>query len=61
MCEIPCIDTTARELLAEIGVNMDVFPTAEYLASWTGLVPGNNESAGKKAHTPTTATKPQKQ
>ncbi len=63
LCEIPGIDvTSARELLAEIGVDMEVFPTAEHLTSWAGLAPGNNESAGKKkVHTPTTATKPQKQ
>lgn len=62
LCTIPGMDvTSANELLAEIGVDMEVFPTAEHLTSWAGLAPGNNESAGKKkAHTPTTATKPQK-
>lgn len=62
LCELPGMDvTSANELLAEIGVDMEVFPTAEHLTSWAGLAPGNNESAGKKkAHTPTTATKPQK-
>lgn len=49
--------TSINELLAEIGVDMEVFPTAGHLTSWAGLAPGNNESAGKKAHTPTTATK----
>ena len=49
LCDIPGMDvTSARELLAEIGVDMDVFPTAEHLTSWAGLAPGNNESAGKK-------------
>lgn len=63
LCEIPGLDVkSANELLAEIGVDMEVFPTAEHLTSWAGLAPGNNESAGKKkAHTPTTATRPQKQ
>ncbi len=63
ICEIPGMDMkSARELLAEIGVDMEVFPTADHLASWAGLCPGNNESAGKKkVHTPTTATKPQRQ
>jgi transposase len=63
LCEIPGMDTTSvRELLAEIGVDMEVFPTAEHLTSWAGLAPGNNESAGKKkVHTPTTVTKQQKQ
>jgi transposase len=38
---------TAEVLIAEIGVDMSVFPTAGHLASWAGLCPGNNESAGK--------------
>ena len=38
---------TAEVLIAEIGVDMSVFPTARHLASWAGLCPGNNESAGK--------------
>ena len=62
LCEIPGMSTTSvRELLAEIGVDMEVFPTAEHLTSWAGLAPGNNESAGKKkVRTPTTATKRRK-
>ena len=62
LCDIPGMDTKAiRELLAEIGVDMEVFPTAEHLTSWAGLAPGNNESAGKKkVPTPTTVTKLQK-
>ena len=52
LCEIPGMDvTSANELLAEIGVDMEVFPTAEHLTSWAGLAPGNNESAGKKKPT----------
>jgi transposase len=38
---------TAEVIIAEIGVDMRVFPTAGHLASWAGLCPGNNESAGK--------------
>lgn len=39
---------TTIAIISEIGVNMDVFPTAKHLCSWAGLTPTNNESAGKK-------------
>ncbi|MCC7175475.1 MAG: IS110 family transposase [Bryobacterales bacterium] len=39
---------TACSLMAEIGVRAEQFPTQHHLASWTGLCPGNDESAGKR-------------
>ena len=39
---------TAETIVAEIGVDMSRFPTAGHLASWVGLCPGNDESAGKR-------------
>lgn len=38
---------TAEVIVSEMGVDMQVFPSAQHLASWAGLCPGNNESAGK--------------
>ena len=35
-------------VLAETGVDMDIFDDAKHLCSWCGLSPANNESAGKK-------------
>jgi transposase len=41
-------ETGAAAVLAEIGPDMSPFPDGDHLASWTGICPGNDESAGKK-------------
>jgi transposase len=46
---IPGLGAKAAEVIvAEIGTDMTAFPTAGHLASWAGLCPGNNESAGRR-------------
>jgi len=46
---VPGIDVhTAHSILAEIGTDMSRFPSHGHLASWAGMCPGNNESAGKR-------------
>ena len=46
---IPGINrVTACCLVAELGVDMRQFPSAQHLASWAGLCPGHHESAGKR-------------
>ena len=42
-----------QAILAETGVDMSLFPTAERFASWARLCPGNHESAGKRRSTTT--------
>ncbi len=47
--EIPGIDKkSAQSIVSEIGITLDEFPSMAALASWAGLCPGNNESAGKR-------------
>jgi transposase len=45
---IPGVKENASTIIAEIGVDMDIFPSEMHLSSWAGVSPGNNESAGKK-------------
>jgi transposase len=44
---------SAQAIIAEIGIDMSRFPTANHLCAWAGLAPGNNESAGKRKKTKT--------
>jgi transposase len=46
---IPGVGRQATEvIMAEIGADMTLFPSAAHLASWAGLCPGNDQSAGKR-------------
>ena len=49
LCTIPGIDRRlAITIISEIGIDMSEFGSSRRLCSWAGLVPGNNQSAGKK-------------
>jgi transposase len=49
LCTVPGVEfTAAAAIVAEIGFDMSRFPDPAHLASWAGLCPGNNESAGKR-------------
>jgi len=39
---------SAQRIIAEVGIVMEQFPSADHFASWCGIVPACNESAGKK-------------
>jgi transposase len=53
--QIPGIDrVAAASIIAEIGVDMDRFPSAGHLASWAGVCPGNKQSGGKRLSSATT-------
>jgi transposase len=54
MHTMPGVATRAAQaILAETGVDMAPFPTAQHFASWARLCPGNHESAGKRRPTTT--------
>ena len=49
LTSIPGIDhRVAWHLLAELGIDLQAFPDAAHCCSWAGMVPGENESAGKQ-------------
>ena len=46
---IPGVNQRSAEIfIAEVGTDMQRFPTAGQLASWVGICPGNHQSAGKQ-------------
>ena len=52
LTSIPGIsETAAQVIVAEVGVDMKIFPTSDHLISWAGLCPGMNESARKRHST----------
>ncbi len=52
---VPGVDrNTIQNVTAEIGTDMDQFPSDAHLSSWTGICPGNEESAGKRKRSKTT-------
>src|SRR5438034_1000534 len=49
VCTIPGVGLrTGQVLIAECGIDMSVFPTVGHFASWAGICPGTNTSAGKR-------------
>jgi transposase len=48
LMQIPGVEwVTAAVLIAELGIDMSVFPTAKHVAAWAGVCPGNNKTGGK--------------
>ena len=54
LMQIPGVDRVgAAVIIAELGVDMTVFPSARHCAAWAGVCPGNNERGGKRRGHPT--------
>jgi len=50
---IPGVDRlVAATIIAELGVNMEIFPSEQHAAAWAGVCPGNHESAGRNKRQP---------
>jgi hypothetical protein len=59
LTSIPAVGKMSAEvIIAEIGTDMSRFPTPAHLASWAGMCPDNNESAGKNHSGRTTSGDP---
>lgn len=49
ICTIPAMqEISAISIIAEIGIDLHMFPSSAQLCAWAGMTPGNNESAGKR-------------
>jgi transposase len=49
LCSITGIQRRGAEsIIAEIGIDMSVFPSEKHISSWAGQCPGNDQSAGKR-------------
>lgn len=49
LCQLPGVGiTVAAVMIAQLGVDMSVFPSERHISSWAGVSPGNNESAGRR-------------
>jgi transposase len=52
LMQLPGVDkVTSASIIAEMGVDMTVFASAEACAAWAGVCPGSHESAGKRSPT----------